>query len=62
MAVDLEQVFDQAIRPLACLGHSTIGAAQDAQPNVHAEIKEWAPHVRSYATTMDDQLPPSSTE
>lgn len=58
MADDLEQVFDQAIRLSACLGHSTIGAAQDTQTNVHAEIKEWALRVRSYATTMNDQLRP----
>ena len=56
VADDLEQVFDQAIRLSACLGHSTIGADEAAEQDANAEIKEWSFRVKSFATTMDDSL------
>lgn len=58
LADDLDQVFDQAIRLSACLGHSTIGETTDADINVDAEIKEWASRVKSFAMTMNDSLKP----
>lgn len=58
VADDLDQVFDQAIRLSACLGHSTIGETVDAEINADAEIKEWAARVKSFAMTMNDNLKP----
>lgn len=58
LADDLEQVFDQAIRLSAGLGHSTIGAAEENEVDVDAEIRSWASRVKSFATVMDDRLKP----
>lgn len=58
LADDLDQVFDQAIRLSACLGHSTIGAEEVTELNVDAEIREWASRVKSFAMTMNDDLKP----
>jgi hypothetical protein len=57
-ADDLDQVFDQAIRLSACLGHSSIGAGHETAVDVHAEIKEWAARVKSYAMTIDERVKP----
>lgn len=58
LADDLEQVFDQAIRLSACLGHSTIGEQADTEINADAEIKEWASRVKSFAMTMNENVKP----
>jgi len=56
LADDLDQVFDQAIRLSASLGHSTIGADEESEQNVDAEIKEWASRVKSFTKTMNEDL------
>lgn len=58
LADDLEQVFDQAIRLSAGLGHSTIGERVQTEVDVDAEIKSWASRVKEFAMVMNDTLKP----
>lgn len=58
LADDLEQVFDQAIRLSAGLGHSTIGANTQTEVDVDAEMRSWASRVKDFATVMNETLKP----
>lgn len=56
LADNFEQVFDQAVRLSASLGHSSIGASVSSALNLDEELQSWAGRIKSFVEAMQAEL------